>query len=454
MKRKIIRKVILFISIILALGILAGCNNKEKYKAESKEKVGDTKTKYLDYSKFTKLDMEKIDFKIIFEGKEQNNKLPIYIERNRYYLPITEIINNNSGEIQKKDNILKITFLDKDLNINIGENSFTKGEENLKLKKPLIEKDGFYYLSLYDFSRCFDLRVRINGEKNQVMINKVKREKKTEKYKAKLKTPGFIRLEDVSATNTKFDDEIFERIRIMGDYLNDKGIPYHLAWVPRYVRPADKKDEDPSTKNSNYFADMVYTMDYISDRGGVIGLHGYTHQTGNENTLAGIEFGPRHPGAKYIRERVIAAKKIAEYLDIKVDFFEAPHYEITLEQNKELENHFDYIYHQYINEKGKPVSSNMPIKSNYNGKTYYIWTPLDYVQNGKVEGMISRIEHLPESTMASLFYHPEFEYGFIKLKEGENNYPDFEYDDNANLKRIVAALEKRGYNMMKITDIK
>lgn len=49
----------------------------------------------------------------------------------------------------------------------------------------------------------------------------------------------------------------------------------------------------------------MYTLDYFIDRGGIIGLHGYTHQSGAEVSIDGIEFDETiNNDESIIRERV------------------------------------------------------------------------------------------------------------------------------------------------------
>lgn len=453
MINKKVNIILIVVILVVAISLIACASNAKTGEIKNSNEQR-TNTAKSDYTKFSGLDMEDSKLKLKLEGKEVNFKLPIYIDKNRHYIPLNEIIEKQEGKIIEEENTLKISLLNKDIKINLSDNSYYNGSEEVKLKKNIINKEGLYYISFYDFSKMFNLTTRWNGNKNSVDAY-ISRHKKVEnKYEAKLETPGFIRLEDLAATNTAYDNELFERLRIMGDYLNEKAVPFHLAWVPRYIVPESNVDEDPSKKNSIYFADLVYSLDYLSDRGGVVGLHGYTHQNGKENSLAGTEFGGRSGNIAKFKERIEAAKNVAKYLDINIGFFEAPHYAINLEENKELEKDFDYIYHNFINENRKMVNTKKPFKSTFNNKTYYIDTPLDYAKNGNVDEMLGKINKLPQDTIASLFYHPVYEYGFIKLKGSEDGYPEYTYSDDANLKRIVTALEARGYKMIKVTDIK
>lgn len=430
---------------------IVGCSAKNNNIKDNDRKL-EVKNS-LDYSTFKGLNMEKSNVNINIEGKELKLKLPIYIDKNRYYIPLNEIVGNMGGEIKENSNKIDINLFNKEVSINREDDTYS-GQNEGKLKKKMIVEEHLNYISLYDFSKIFNLTTRWNGSENKIKAYVSKPKPKNKKYEAKISTPGFIRIEDVAATNTADDNEYFERLRIIGGYLGEREVPYHIAWAPRFVIPSNNVDEDPSKKNSIYLADLIYTLDYLSDNGGVIGLHGYTHQSGEEMSLVGTEFGVHNPSIDRLKERVEAAKQLAKDLDINIGFFEAPHYAITLDQESVLENYFDYMFQPYIDKNGREVHSNMPYKSPINNKAYYLYTPLDYVPKGKIDHMIKKIKKLPQNTMAGLFYHPNLEKDFIKFTEGENGYPDYEYSNDSNIKKIVNELEVKGYKMMKITDIK
>lgn len=139
-------------------------------------------------------------------------------------------------------------------------------------------------------------------------------------YKSKIKQIGLIRLEDVGLNSEYYSQEYFERLRIIADYMNQKKIPYHIAWIPRNVIPNNKVDDDPLTENNFQVAEMVYTLDYFHNHNGIIGLHGYTHQCGTSESGAGFEFGKYEPSADIFREKIEKAIETAAYLDIPIDF--------------------------------------------------------------------------------------------------------------------------------------
>jgi Uncharacterized protein conserved in bacteria (DUF2334). len=59
------------------------------------------------------------------------------------------------------------------------------------------------------------------------------------------------------------------------------------------MNPAKGIDNDPSTQLSMHNTDFIFTLDYLIDKNGLIGLHGYTHQQGNEESADGIEFNSK-----------------------------------------------------------------------------------------------------------------------------------------------------------------
>ncbi|GIM28768.1 hypothetical protein CPJCM30710_14340 [Clostridium polyendosporum] len=452
---KLVKYLIVFMFSISA----AGCNVQ---KADGEKEVSSPidinfmhkKISKIDYEKFSGLNMQKDNINLNIEGNKLALKLPIYIDKNRYYIPLTEIIDKLGGQLKEKKGVLNLKVFNEESKIDLNNNIFkdNNGKE-IRLKKDIIKKEGIYYISFIDFSNMMNFHTRWNHDSKTIKayVNKEKLAQK--KYESKLETMGFLRLEDIATSNDPEDDEKCERLRVMARFLNDRSVPYHIAWVPRYKAPKINVDVDPSKENGFSIADFIYTLDYITYHGGQIGLHGYTHQRGSEYSLLGTEFGPDDPDVEDFRQRVEAAIKIAKDLDIPITFFETPHYAITAEQNKALEDYFTYIYHPFKDSRNNSVYSNQPLKSPNNNKSYYLTTPLDYVKQNGTNEMISRIRNLSPNTIASLFYHPGLEYRYINLTE-EDGIPKFQYDENAPLKRIIDELEKRGYKMSFITDIR
>ena len=66
------------------------------------------------------------------------------------------------------------------------------------------------------------------------------------------------------------------------------------------------------------------------------------------------------------------------------------------------------------------------------------------------ETMLERIGSLGEGDLASLFYHPDFEFFFITLGHGDDGYPYYVYSTQSPLHRVVNAFTERGYTFVGI----
>ena len=217
--------------------------------------------------------------------------------------------------------------------------------------------------------------------------------------------------------------------------------------------PNNGVDNDPLTKNNFEIAEMIYSLDYFVAHNGIIGLHGYTHQCANSESGAGFEFGRYEPSTTVFRDKIKKAIDTASYLDIPIEFFEVPHYEITPAQNKIAEEYFKILYYPF-NDYGKNKADlTKPQLSPYNKSSYYISTPLDYIPLGKEDDALVKLKNANINNMGSVFFHPNLENNYIFLTEDPSGSPTFTYADNSTLKILVSILEEKGVKMIKVTDI-
>ncbi|MDR5588241.1 DUF2334 domain-containing protein [Clostridium aquiflavi] len=426
-----------------------------------------------DYSTFKDFDMNKDEAKLKIDGKNLNFTLPIYLDKNRYYLPLNEIAYNLNGKGLKNEDILSLKINDLIYSINLSNNTVKCPNKEFKLKKDLLNSENIYYICFSDFSNMLDLYTRwdkdnkiinckinssenIKNANNEVNNNNNDNSKNTSDYTDidnENTQIGLIRFEDICLTSQSYDKNYFENLRVIGTYMNEKNIPYHIAWIPRYKNPNFKIDNNPLTKNNFEIAEMVYTLDYLKNNNAVIGLHGYTHQFGHHESAAGFEFGKFEPSPVVFREKIEKAIETASYLDIPINFFEVPHYEITQEQNKIAEEYFKILYYPFNDYGVDNADLTKPQLSPYNNASLYISTPLDYIAEGKEDLCLDRIKNADTSNMGSVFFHPSLENNFITLSEDSNGCPCFSYDDNSILKRLVTILEEKGFKMTKVTEL-
>ena len=235
----------------------------------------------------------------------------------------------------------------------------------------------------------------------------------------------------------------------MGRYLGKKNVPYHIAWIPRYIDPEKKIDNDPSKENNFANAELIYTLDFVSSHKGEIGLHGYTHQIGNTISGHGFEFGKYNPSVEDLKTRVDKALQIAKDLNIKINFFEAPHYTISKEQNEALEKNFKYIFNDYDENNHQ----SKPIKSPTGSGSYYVPTPLYYIEGGKENDMLNKIKNMSNTTFAGMFYHPFLEAKLIDFKDGQDGYPEDNYKKTSIIQKVIDEFEKRNVSIISIEQV-
>lgn len=381
---------------------------------------------------------QKEELNIIIEGRNIKFASPIYFNNNRYFLPIRELIIELNGSLSFKEGTLYVKLKNEELTINLNDG----------LYKAILINNSLY-ISLADIAMLLKLKTRWNHSANEVAIY-FDRERNDALHKIEPGNAALIRFEDVTAGSPYDDEDNLLRLRIMVDYLYGKGIPFHVAWIPRYIDPPNDVDNDLSKNSSIINADFVFTLEYMLKHGGIIGLHGYTHQYGDEVSGDGTEFDERRNNdEKSIRNRIEAAIGTARKLEIPYAFFESPHYASTEFQQSIMEQYFDYIYEPCVGIWGDKVSI-----SPRNKKTRFIPTPLGYVSNEfGIDKMIYRIMTLKEGIIASLFYHPSKEMGFINLTKEEDGYPLFSYSAESPLHRIIDAFEEKKYAPIRIDSI-
>ncbi|WP_243186905.1 DUF2334 domain-containing protein [Clostridium muellerianum] len=403
--------------------------------------------------------MKKDSILINFENKALNLDLPIYVQNNRYYLPISEILKKIEGKVSIRNGIINIQWKDDDIVIDTSNNKFIANKKQYSLKKKIITQDNVVYASMIDFARFLDLKTYWDIQNKTICFYKNREEtvKPLEQVGSKA---ALIRLEDITAGGLYSSKESLEKLRIISDYLYKQSIPFHIAWVPRYIKPSESIDNDISETYSMYNADFLFTLDYFMEKGGIMGLHGYTHQYGNTTSIDGLEFhrskNDNIPGDKaYSKERVDKALNSAKKLDIECNFFETPHYGILKNQLSIIEEKFNYIYQPYSEDGGITSCENIYEVNNNEKKAIYIPTPLDYVDGKKdCDNMIHKIRKLSRNLLGSFFYHPYIEFEDIKVYRGGDGYPYYNYSEDSVLHKLVKEFKNKEYKFYRINDVK
>lgn len=435
-----------FILIMFFMFFVIGCSEGNPTKSSNLLQAN--------YANLNGFDMTEDNVKFKVNGKTLTLKLPIYLDKNRYYICLNEFTEQLYGKISKIDNLLNIEINNKLYSINLSNNIVKCPKNSFPLKKVLLNENNIYYIGFSDFSNMLDLYTRWDKDAKMISCKIAGFDNlNVTQYKSKINQIGLIRMEDIGTCSQPYAKENFEKLRIIAEYMNQRKIPYHIAWIPRYVIENQGVDNDPLTKNNFEIAEMVYSLDYFTTHNGIIGLHGYTHQSGNDESGTGFEFGRFEPSVDIFKEKIKHSIETASYLDIPIDFFEAPHYEITPEQNKIAEKYFKILYYPFNDYGEDKADLTKPQLSPYNKSSYYISTPLDYIPIGKEDITLDKLKNADINKMGSIFFHPLLEDNYIFLSEDSNGVPTFTYKDNSILKKLLIILEEKGFKMIKVTDI-
>jgi predicted deacetylase len=254
---------------------------------------------------------------------------------------------------------------------------------------------------------------------------------------------ALLRLEDIAAVGPEYAElDQLIKMRAMGDLLHQHGAAFSIAWIPLYVRPRDDFRNDVTADYSLYNIEFVFTMDYWLSRGGIVNLHGYTHQHGNGNSIDGVEFGPGvNESEAATRERYELAIAAAEALGWTPDSFTYPKYAATRRQYEILEEYFDIIY-------TRPFQRwpNSPFYTERDGRSIvYLHTPQDHVVSrweDAVSAMLGRIRNA--GAFCSFFFHPRLDFDFIHIERNESTLPVITYSADSPLQRILSVLTETG----------
>jgi hypothetical protein len=381
-----------------------------------------------------------VDFSI--EGTKINSKNNILCKNNRYYFDTYAFESLLNYKIKIDNN--RLTAYSK-------ENLDT--EDRNYFDKELIHDCLYYrdtpYVSMIDLTEALNLTVSWDYDKGTLDFYKV-RESIPQQPRGHFKRPALIRFEDVAAGTVYANKDSMSKLRVISDLMYSKNVPFHIAWIPRYMNPEKGIDNNLLETYSLANVDFLYTLDYMISRGGIVGLHGYTHQYGAEESIVGSEFGDKWCSSlEETQKRIEAAINTAKELDIPYEFFESPHYRSTKEQQQAVfEKYFDYMF-----EPSKVMFNTRPAISKNNNRTVYVPAALGYVHDEDVDDMINRIKTKPKDYITAFFYHPTKEFQFITLKN-DNGYPSYEYSESSILHKLLKCLNDEGYTLVKITDIK
>lgn len=305
------------------------------------------------------------------------------------------------------------------------------------------------YISLYELVTPFDYTLTANLSAGTLELVKSECAVSNMAPAAASSQKAYIRLEDITADGLKpagdgsYTADMLEKLKYTAEYLYLRGQHYYVAWIPVYADPAENYWNDVSKDYSLYNSYFLYVMDYMADHNGHIGLHGYTHQYGNDESGFGWEWGANTPfNFNEQQRRMRAAKECADKLGYKAEFFEFPHYDATDRQLKMAEYYFDMICQSYPSAQ---LANKLTYTTRSGKKVWYLPTPADHVHFRRDYAIFDRLESsFNNGYTISLFYHPVLDIYNLEVanKDGKRVWS---YNEDGTLPSLVDYITKRGY---------
>ena len=369
--------------------------------------------------------------------------VPMLLKAQRYYIPLDFICSKLNYTIDTSVN--EILLYNNDNKISLTEDSYNKNSRTGSLRGNLINNNGTYYISISDIEQLFNLIAVFDFKNNNISLldsNVKAPEDSSILYSNKV---ALIRLEDFGCGDANIIDKNQTKVKCMADLLYSQGMKFHVSWIPRFKAPADNIDNDLLTNDNITNVGFVNLLDYLINKGGEIGLHGYTHQHDDEKSAYGEEMSKdvnnTIPETRAVIENGIDT---ASALNIPISYYESPHYRDTELQQKVIEDYFQFIYEPFDSSKNNI----------YKSDDYHLFvpTPLGYVHDSDPSSIIDGLNNHNPNVLHSFYYHPFVELEHINFNTN-NNKLNVTFDENSPLQQIVKTLKSNNYTTVHIDEL-
>lgn len=369
----------------------------------------------------------------------------VLFKSQRYYFPLENICNSLNYSIKEANNIYTLSNGNND--IYLSENSFTCNSSVKKLRGDLLTYNGTAFISISDIENIFNLFAVFNSDNNSItLLDNSNVTNSDVNIPTTTDRIALVRFEDFTCgdTNSKSDNQT--RVKCMVNLLYENGIKFHTGWIPRFVAPDSNIDNDMLTNENMINAGFINILDYMINKGGEIGLHGYTHQHGDERSAVGEDMDENTNNTEEEARKVVeSGVDTASALNIPISFYESAHYRDTAIQKSVINEYYKYVYEPYDNNKTNIYSPN--------DTNIYIPTPLGYVPDpNDISSIETGLRANNPAKLNSFFYHPSVELDFIDFSiDGDKLNVD--YNSNSPLSRIIKILRDNNYATIHVTDI-
>ena len=369
--------------------------------------------------------------------------VPMLLKAQRYYIPLSFICNKLNYNFDTSDN--SILLSNNDNKISLTEDSYVKNSRAGSLRGNLINSNGTYYISISDIEELFDLIAVFDFKNNNISLLSSNVEAPKDSSVLYSEKVALIRLEDFGCGDYYTIDKNQTKVKCMADLMYSEGMKFHVSWIPRFKDPTNNIDNDLLTNDNITNVGFVNLLDYLLNKSGEIGLHGYTHQHDDEKSGYGEEMS-KDVNNTILETRAIIENGIdtASALNIPISYYESPHYQDTLLQQKVIEYYFQFIYEPFDGSKNNI----------YKSDDYHLFvpTPLGYIHDSDPSSIIDGLNNHNPDALHSFYYHPFVELKYIDVN-ANNNILNITYDENSPLQKIVKTLKSNNYTTVHIDEL-
>ncbi|SFU85631.1 hypothetical protein SAMN04487886_12282 [Clostridium sp. DSM 8431] len=383
-----------------------------------------------------------ITFNILSHKNIRN--IPVILKAQRYYIPLNYIAKVLHYTVFDKGELVSV--IDKNNELLLTYDTYTSDTSTGDLRGKLITYNNEKYISISDIEQLFNLTAIFNfDERNITLVNSEVDNTSNYKSTDEDSEVALFRFEDFTNGEGYMKAENQVRVKCMGDYLYSSGIKFHIAWIPRFVAPTDGIDNDLLKANNISNVGFVNLLDYLINKGAEVGLHGYTHQSGNDRSAVGSDFtseinNTEEEAATLIENSI----NTASALNIPVHFFESTHYSDTPLQQEVIKKYFKYAYEPYDYKNNNNI-----YKTDDN---FFVPTPLGFVENEDPTPIIDKLNSHEPGILKSFFYHASIEMSYVDYSiDNDTLYSNFSAD--SPLVKLISAINDNGYTTVHVDEL-
>lgn len=401
-------------------------------------------SKYISKASFNDMPVSNVDgvtFNIL--SNKNIKDIPVLLKSQRYYIPVSYIskilgytVENNKKFIALKNSSVKIKLYD---------SKFTVSHKTKELRGNIIYQNDDAYISISDIEEIFHLIAVFNFENKEISLLNYDDTQNQALDESEYTKTALLRLEDFTSGGSYSSDKNQTKVKCVANLLYSNGVNFHVAWIPRYINPPENIDNDLLETESIQNVGFINLLDYLINHNALIGLHGYSHQSGDTVTGLGVEISDTVNSSLALEKQLIEKSiDTSKALNINYGFFETPHYTTNKNEKKIIEEYFQYIYEPFDG------ANNTQLYRDRNN--LFIPTPLSCVVDKDTSKITSGLSSSNTNILNSCYYHTYIEFEYINFSINNNKFTT-NYDTNSPLHQIINSLQENKCKTLHINQL-